>query len=377
MILRRFLIVMLVLFSLLLAACGGSDDGLPEEELIRPVKSILVEGGEGSQHRRFPANIYASKRAELSFRVPGKVVELKVKEGDSVEPGTVLANLDDADYRIAVQDRQAQYDRANADYERARTLVKKGYISRMDYDRLQSNFKSAKAALDSARNDLSYATLKAPFAGRVAKRYVEKFEEVQAKQKVFSLQSREILDVKFNLPESLLLQIKRRTSAQEVDGSQAGKKPFVFVYFSGIEKPHPMRFKEMATRADPKTRTFEVTFSLQAPEEITVLPGMTAEVEVDFSALRDVEGAGKVLIPATAVFSSPDGAPVQKVWVVDMETLQVHASEVSVGALNNNRIEILSGLKNGERIVTAGVHHLNEGQKVTLMDSDDLGEISQ
>lgn len=104
---RLFLSVVLILSSLLLAACGGADDGLPEEASVRPVKTFVVEGGAGGLQRRFPANVYASKRAELSFRVPGRVVELKVKEGDPVETGSVLARLDDADYCIAVQDRQA------------------------------------------------------------------------------------------------------------------------------------------------------------------------------------------------------------------------------------------------------------------------------
>ncbi len=370
-------IPLLILFSLLLAACGGSGQAPPQEAPVRPVKSFVIEGGMEAMQRRFPANVYASKRAELAFRVPGKVVEVRVKEGERVKAGDVLARLDDADYRIRVQDAQAQFDRARADFERARTLVKKGYISRTDYDRLESNFKTAKAALAAARNDLSYTTLRAPFDGRVGKRSVENFEEVRAKQAVFSLQSRDILDVKFNLPESLLLQIKRRTSAREVDASHEDEKPFAFVYFPGVAKPYPMRFKEMATRADPKTRTFEVTFTLQAPEEITVLPGMTAEVEVDFSALHAKQGEHGLAVPVTAVFSDPDGKPVQKVWVVDEDSLQVHAREVAVGKLDGDMIEIKSGLESGERVVTAGVHHLVEGQKVKLLDGDPFAELKQ
>ena len=372
-----FLTVVLILSTLSLAACDRTEEVTSPEPVVRPVKSYLIVGGMSSQVRRFPANVYASKRADLAFRVPGRVVEVRVKEGDLVKAGQVLARLDDTDYRIAVQDKQAQYDRAKADFERAKSLIKQGYISRTDYDRLESNFKSAAAALASAKKDLSYATMKAPFSGRVAKRYVEKFEEVLGKQKVFSLQNRDILDVKFNLPESLLLQIRRSTATEEIEASHETEKPFVFVRFPGVDKRYPMRFKEVATRADPKTRTFEVTFSLNTPEEITVLPGMTAEVEIDFSALHAKRAGGALAVPVTAVFSDPDGKPVQEVWVVDENTLQVHAREVTVGKLEDGMIEITSGLKPGDRVVTAGVHHLVEGQKVKLLDGDPFAELKK
>lgn len=348
---------------LLLGGCSGDEEDRPE--VIRPVKSIKLGTYEGGVQRRFPARIYASKRAEMSFRVPGKVTTLPVKEGDIVKEGDVLASLDPTDYQITVNDAQAKFERAEADYKRAKKLVKDGFISRTDFDKLESNYKSARAALDKAQQDLSYTTLKAPFDGVVAKRYVENFEEVRRKQEVFSMQSTEMIDVKFDIPETLVLKIREKRREEMLDDRP--EDPFVFVSFPGTEKSYPLRFKETATRADPRTRTFEVTFTMETPDEINILPGMSAEIEVDISQVlgrkEDV-----IYVPVTAVFADPEGKDISLVWVLDEQTRQVEQREVTLGELTGSDVEITSGLKGDERIVTAGVHHLKPGQQVLLME---------
>ncbi|MBT8129230.1 MAG: efflux RND transporter periplasmic adaptor subunit, partial [Gammaproteobacteria bacterium] len=179
----------------------------PSGEKIRPVKSIVVgDPGTGGE-RRFPGRIESARRLELAFRVAGTLKQLPVKEGDEVTAGTVIAKLDDADFKTAYDDRKAVFTRTSADYERAKELVKDGFISRVDYDKVESDYKSGKAALRQAELDLSYTTLKAPFSGNVAQRYVQNFEEVQAKQPVIALRDLDLLDVKFNVPESLMIRL--------------------------------------------------------------------------------------------------------------------------------------------------------------------------
>jgi len=356
-----------VSLSLLLSACNDAGDKAPQAPIVRPVKTFKLGGASHELTRRYPAQIYASRRAELSFRVSGKVVKLRVKEGDIVKKGKQLAQLDPADFQLAVNDAQAQYHRSKSNYARAKALVKKGHISRTDYDKLESEFKSASATLERAKNNLAYTSLRAPFDGRVAKRYVQNFEEVQAKQSVFSLQSQNRLDVKFNVPESALLRIRRQTGKAEAERRAKADKSFVHVMFNNGGKKYPVRFKEIATRADEKTRTFEVTFSLDAPQEITVLPGMSAEVEVDYSSVYDKQGQG-LWVPVDAVFADPKGTKRQFVWVLDEKSMQVKLRDVQVGGLSGGQIEVVSGLKGDERIVAAGVHNLEPGQKVRLFD---------
>ena len=101
---------------------------MKDGKTITSVKSI--------QHEKDSLN-----KAELSFRVPGTIQELPVKEGDRVEEGQLLAALDPTDFEIAVKDAQASFDRADSDYKRAQELVKKDFISRSDFDAKEAQYK--------------------------------------------------------------------------------------------------------------------------------------------------------------------------------------------------------------------------------------------
>jgi RND family efflux transporter MFP subunit len=330
----------------------------PSGEKIRPVKSMVVGDPGTDGERRFPGRIESARRLELAFRVAGTLKQLPVKEGDEVTAGAVIAKLDDADFKTAFDDRKAVFTRTSADYERAKQLVKDGFISRVDYDKVESDFKSAKAALRQAELDLSYTTLKAPFSGNVAQRYVQNFEEVQAKQPIIALRDLDLLDVKFNVPESLMIRL-----AEEGVDAQATDVPVYAVFDALPDRRYWLSYKEAATRADAATQTFEVTYTLPSPDELEVLPGMTTTVSVDLTRYLD---SGSIFnIPVASVVADPGLAP--KVWIVDMDTMTVSAREIEVGLMEGNSIQVLSGLEGGERIVTAGAPFLVDGMKVRLL----------
>jgi RND family efflux transporter MFP subunit len=333
------------------------------EELPRPVKAYVIGGDEASETRRLPARVFASQRAEVSFRVPGLIVELPVKEGDLVEKGELLARLDQKDYRTKVNDRKAKYDEAKANYDRGQELVKDGFISKMDFDKLEANFRTSKANLEQAKLDLSYTNLKASFEGQIAKRYVQNNEEVQAKEPVLALQNARRLDIKFDVPERLLLRL--RDSNERYETEPQDRPVTAYARFTSDGQRYPLDYKEIATRADQQTRTFEATFSLDTPQGITVLPGMTAEVDIDLAVLYGSKDFD-ILIPNTAVFADPSGGPRKLVWVIDLDAMTVLSREVETGELVGDRIRIVSGLKAGESIVSAGVHQIEEDQKVRL-----------
>ena len=195
---------------LFLAGCA---EEAPEEQVdvARPVKTLVVATPETSGERKFPARIEAVRKAELSFRVPGKVQELNVKEGDEISESQVLAKLDTTDFEIVLADRQASYDRNLKDYNRAKEFIKGGFLSRTDFDKKESEFKSARAALRQAKQDLAYTELKAPFDGLLARRYIERFEQIQAKQPVFSLRGTDQLEFIFDVPESIVKMLQLET----------------------------------------------------------------------------------------------------------------------------------------------------------------------
>ncbi len=348
------------LLLLLLAGCNR-DSAPAAVAAVRPVKIYTVGGGVADVRRSFPARIEASRRAELGFRVSGTVKELLFKEGDNVPEGATIARLDPTDFRLVLADRQAVFDNARRNFTRAEDLIRAGNISKLDFDRMEANFKSADAALKQARQDLVYTELKAPFTGRLAKRYVERFEEVTAKKSVVSLQQSDALDVKIDVPEVLVRNI-RAERAEAMDAVQPQTE--AWAEFEGMpEQRFPLVVKEVSTRADPGTQTFEATFSMPNPSSMVVLPGMTATVTIDFSRISDV--VALIWVPATAVVADATLSP--HVWVLDPVSLTVSERAVQVGDMHGDRIAVISGLEGDEEIVAVGASYMAEGMKVSRM----------
>jgi RND family efflux transporter MFP subunit len=346
------------------AGCGGEEQAAPEA-ITRPVKLFVVEGGSVDAVRTFPGKVDASQRAELSFRVSGQLQELLVKEGDLVEQGQVLARLDPTDYKLVLEDRRATYDKTSKNFKRASELVADGNISRIDFDRMEAEFRSAGAALDQAKKDVEYTVMESPFRGRIAQRDVENFEEVSAKQTVMWLQNIDQLDVVINLPESVVRSVRggvgRGTAG---DDGEARRPVHARAEFEGRgDQSFELAIKEIATKADPQTQTYRATFTMAAPTDFTVLPGMTATVQLDLSNL--VEQDKVRWVPARAVQADSGLGP--RVWVLDPETMTVFAREVAIGRMSGSMIEITAGLAGGEEIVAVGAPYLAEGMAVTRM----------
>ncbi|MGD2054612.1 MAG: efflux RND transporter periplasmic adaptor subunit, partial [Gammaproteobacteria bacterium] len=257
-----------------------------------------------------------------------------------------------------------------ANYDRAKELVEKGAISRVDHDRIRAEYFTAKSNLEAAEQDLQYTTLKATFPGYIAKRHVENFEEVRRKQAVFTLQDVSELEIKIDVPENLMIQLRRAIEPGKV--SQPKRKMYaVFDQIKDVQ--FPLEVKEVSTTADVNTRTFEVTLMMKSPEGYNVLPGMTATVFAEVFATESGETITAEL-PVTAVVADADKDAT--VWVVDEKTMTVSAKPVQTELITSNSISV-SGLEPGERVVTAGAAFLREGMKVTLLQTGEQPDAQQ
>jgi RND family efflux transporter MFP subunit len=347
----------LALVCLSLSGCS-EPPATTQSEAIRPVKSFLIETTASGAIRTFPARIDAGRKAELAFRVSGVLKQLEVKEGDQIQAGKLVAALDPTDLQLVYNDRKANFDKANRNFTRAKELIKQGNISKMDFDKLEADYKSASALLKAAQQDLNYTKLTAPFNGTIARLNIDNFEEVQAKQSILVLQDISELEVKFDVPESLL----RGLTSEDRETA----KDDVVVTVSFIDLPgksYPLTFREITTLADAKTQTFQVTYTMQRLESANILPGMTAKVTVDFSKYRS--GNNFYTVPASAIVGDYKLDP--QAWVIEAESMTVQPRAVKIGRLLGENIEVYDGLASGERIVTAGTHALVKGMKVRLM----------
>jgi RND family efflux transporter MFP subunit len=336
----------LALAALVLAACDDRAPA-PQPEVARPAQIITLGAADLGSGLRFPGRVRAVKRAELAFDVPGRIVEFPVTEGQRLAAGELIAALDPQAFKLQLDAARAQYDKARADYERVEKVWRDTQaVARAEVDQKRTAMDVARSRYAAARKDFEDTRLTAPFDGVLTRRYVENFQAVQAKEPVASVQDLSELEVVIYVPERIVQGAPRRVAGEAT--------------FEGIPgRRFPVTLKSFSSEADPQTQTYEVVLTLTRPQDVTILPGMAAEV---FPVASAGEGEQALLVPMKAIFAGPDGG--SRVWVVDDETSRVSQRPVQIGEVTDEGAVVTAGLVPGERIVTAGISHLRDAMLV-------------
>lgn len=347
MALRKITASIVAAIIISLVGCRGKDDDAPKAPPL--VKTIIVGDYHRTTMRTFPGTVSADQQVDLAFQVSGRIEQLPIKEGSKLKRGELIAALDPQSYQALYDRTNARFVLADAQLKRATVLVKKGYLSQSGYDQRVSDYDVSKADFDRAKIDLDDTQLLAPFDGLVTKKIVDNHQYVQAKQSIVMFKAVDEINIEANIPERVIAHIEaRHNSVVKVIFEVAPNKTF------------DATLKEFSADADPQTKTYKVTVTLPRPQKPTILPGMTARIEV---SLATGKGA-YLLLPASAVFKR-EAQPM--VWMMKSDDQTVTATAVQVGQLRDSQIEIISGVSRGDRIVAAGVNFLQEGEKVTVM----------
>jgi membrane fusion protein, multidrug efflux system len=337
---------------LLAGGCGGPPEAPP---FAPPVVDTIVLGApERRAIRQFPGEVRADQRAELAFRVSGPLVQLSVQEGEQVAAGQLLARIDPRDFDNQRRSRQADFTESRALFQRVTRALGSGAVSVAERDQVRARYEVAAAELALAEKTLADTELRAPFAGRVARRLVENFQTVQAGQPILVLEDLSRLEVRIQLPEQDVVQLPPDVSML---GTSVGQVDFEALPGSTF----PATVKELDTRADMRTSTYRVVLSLPRPDEGNILPGMSA----NFIPAYDVVTSRPVhLLPVEAVHGTPDGRAF--VWLLNPKGSTVEQRLVRKGRLSGRQIEILEGLQAGDRLVTLGGASLADGMAVRV-----------
>jgi multidrug efflux system membrane fusion protein len=293
--------------------------------------------------------------------------------------------------RLEAQLRSAEATLANArtDLDRATQLLNSQTISRLEFDTAQTSYQVAVENREAARQTLEQGltgreedilakasevsglearvveagialadtTLRAPYAGVIARRFVEQGQSIRAKQPVVKFQDVEEIDIAVDVPESIMASAVRTADITNLSASFSAVPGLAF----------PVHLREIAQRADPTTQTFNVRVAMQKPPGINLLPGMTATVSMTYQ--RAAVLGPRIFVPVAAV--SRDSAGETAVWIVGPDNT-VSRRPVRTGGLTGGRIEILEGLQPGDRVAAAGVNHLRAGMQVREL-GDALG----
>ncbi|OOE44291.1 efflux transporter periplasmic adaptor subunit [Salinivibrio kushneri] len=325
--------------ALSLAGCGEPKVSAPSETPPRPAKLLAVVTNEDGLARQFPAQVEADDKALLSFRVSGVIESMPIKAGMDVAKGQVLAALDSQQYQLQLDKARAQYQLAQVQFNRAERLHNNKVIAEQRFDEARSALSEAAASLEQAQTNLNYTQLKAPYAGTVSLRMKEENEFAQAQAPVLHIQSKDIINVSFQLPERYF-----HYFAQHADNLVPSVS-----FDTHPSRQFPAQFKEIDTEADPKTASYHVTVSLNRPDAINVLPGMAAKVHATIPTKSQTQ------VPQSAVLETNEGTAVWRVG---------DNGEVKLTPVTLREGKVVSGLENGEVIVATGVSALKEGDRV-------------
>ena len=412
--------------AVLTATLGCSPAVVERTEPVRPVKTMVVASGGDVRTRIFPGVAEAARRVELAFQVPGLLVKLPVKEGQRVAKGEVIGELRKEEFEARLTSLQGELDQARAilrrlqsgerpeetlrresnvraaearmanaraEFGRFEQLIRNSAVSRSQYEVAETAYRVAQEEYQAAVQllekgtigreedidaqaavvrglegrvveaalQLSDTTLTAPYDGVIAQRFVEEGQNVQAKQPVVRFQDVEEIEIVVDVPETVMAADIRTADVIDLVAEFSGAPGLRF----------PVEIREIAQVADPTTQTFKVRAAMQAPADVTILPGMTATVTADFRR-AGVLGQ-QLLVPISAVVKKDSGD--QIVWLVEGEgdSQKVAKRAVKLGDAAGGDVEIVEGLAAGDRIAIAGASRLRDGMQVRDLGNQ-LGE---
>lgn len=351
--------------ALALALALGCDEpeAAPPAEVVRPVRVVRVETSGGVQSRTFSGVAKAGAESRLSFKVAGTLSDLDVKVGDDVKKGARIAAMEGTDFALKVEEAKASVDQAQAQqrnakaqYERTKTLYENNNASAQDLDAARTAEESARALVAASkkrlaltRSQASYTSLNAPVDGRIAQVLAEKGENVQAGQAIAIINSGNRAEITIPVSESLIAKVP-----------QAGAAEVTFGAIEGVK--FKATITEVGVASVGTATTYPVVVRLDEEDE-RVRSGMAAEVSITFGS----DGEEKAIyLPPKAVGEDRDGRFAFVAVPAEEGFATVQRRKLETGEIGSNGLRVLSGVEDGDLLITAGMTYLEDGLRVRL-----------
>lgn len=282
--------------------------------------------------------LQSNEEVQIQAEITGRVIALYFKEGTNVSKGTLLVKLYDEDLKAQLQKLQLQQQLSKTTLERQENLLKINGISRQDVDVTRNQVSAYGADIDYTRTQLQKTELRAPFSGRLGLRNISLGAIVSPTTIITTLQQIDPLKVDFSVPEKYRTAIKQ---GDIVDFNVAGD---THTYKGNIYALDP--------KIDLATRTIKIRALV--PNTGQLLPGAFAKVRISLKNMPDA-----IMVPTQAVIP---GTRDKRVAIADSGKAKFVI--VETGIRNADNVQITSGLRVGDTVITSGIMQLKPG--VTL-----------
>ena len=323
------------------AACGKYERA---QITVASLPSVAVKG-QAAKSEPYTATeevvgtVRSKQRAVVEAKVSGRVLEYTATPGAMVKAGDLLARLDVQEIQAKVDQARAVLDQAQRDFDRQKQLIASNATTRQDYDAANARVKVATGGVSEAETMMSYARVTAPFDGVITRKLADVGDLAMPGKPLLEIEAPTALRFEADLPEAILDRIKMGAKMQ--------------VKIASVAKPLEATVSEIAPVADPVSRTFQVKLDLPGAEGLRT--GQFGRVSVP------VEEVKLLLVSKDAVMKR---GQMELVFVAKNGKAALRL--VKTGKVLDGRVEVLSGLEEGEQVVISDVAKLADGQPVTI-----------
>ena len=310
-----------------------------------PVKTEAVTRAEMTSYIETNARLEAERWVDVVARTQGLVERLQAEEGDEVHQGATLLQLEKRELALQVDQARVALEGARSTHERSRSLHERQLISQEEFENTRQQLQNADVNLQEARLQLEYTDVRASIAGVVMVRNVEQGDLVRTNDVVASVADLDPLQARIRIPEKRMTQVRRGQEAR-VTVDPAPDRVF------------DARVRMISPGVDPASGTVKVT--LDVPSDDLLRPGMFATIRIVTDRRQDV-----LVIPKKALLLETDEDDVFVVREGKAERVRVN-----LGYVDGDRVEVLSGLADGDLVVTVGHQGLKENAEVRVVGAE-------
>jgi len=358
---KKNLIFTIVGIILLIGVLGGVK-GLQIKRMIAqgeayvppptPVTTAVVQAASWPSELTAVGSLEAFQGVIVTAELPGKVVKIAFEPGSAVKAGDLLVQQDTSSEIAQLRSAQAFMGLAQLNLQRARKLLPSNVITQSSYDNAEAEFKQAAAQVDAIQATIEKKTIRAPFAGRLGIRQINLGQALNEGEAIVALQSLNPIYVNFQLPQQELVKVRQGLTVRLTTDALPDK-----VVEGTITAINPL--------VDKATRNIRIQATVDNPDE-QLRPGMFVNVAVALPENRSV-----LTIPSTAVLYAPYS---DSVFVVENKKEDgsagggqvVRQQFIRLGATRGDYVAVVSGLENGQTVVSTGSFKLRNGQSVMV-----------
>ncbi len=345
----------LALLSALLVSCGKKQEAQTSVEPVAvKVMAVGTESPMAASGYGYSGTVEEENGTSLSFTTGGTILQLKVKVGDRVRKGQLIATVDPTQVKNSYDMAHATRMQAEDAYGRMKQLHDKGSLTEIKWVEAQSQLQQAISAESIARKSLADCSLHAPFDGVISEKYAEVGQNAAPGVPVVKLVTTKVLNVKISVPESEMANVRVRQHARIAVQALGDKQYEGYIVEKGVI-------------ADPISRSYNVKIRVEGTDN-ALLPGMVSQVALDGADASKAGTAAKaaVVIPAHLVQLGDDNS--NFVWVDEGGKAVRRA--IVCGEYQSNGVSIVSGLKTGDRLIVEGQQKVSNGTMLKVKKVD-------